>query len=73
MLLHLLCTSVLPYVLYTIALTHVETGRTSILAASAEPIAAMYKAIENLINTNAEHDVIKSFVTPELYRRFIWW
>ena len=31
-------------------------------------LSSMYKAIEDLINTNAEHDVIKNFVTPELYR-----
>ena len=41
MLLHSLCTSVLPYVLYTVALTYVETGKTSILAAGAEPTTAM--------------------------------
>lgn len=41
MLLHSICTSVLPYVLYTVALTYVETGKTSILAAGAEPTAAM--------------------------------
>ena len=41
MFLHSLCTSVLPYVLYTVALTYVETGKTSILAAGAEPTAAM--------------------------------
>lgn len=42
MLLHSLCTSVLPYVLYTIALIYIETGKASILAAGGEPIAAMF-------------------------------
>ncbi len=32
MLLNSLCTSVLPYVLYTLSLTHIETGKVSILA-----------------------------------------
>ena len=41
MLLHSLCTSVLPYVLYTVSLIYVETGMTSILASGGEPIAAM--------------------------------
>lgn len=41
MFLHSLSTSVLPYVLYTIALAHVETGKVSILAAGGEPMAAM--------------------------------
>ena len=41
MLLHSVCTSVLPYVLYTISLIYVETGKTSILAAGGEPMAAM--------------------------------
>ncbi|MDR3355246.1 MAG: DMT family transporter [Synergistaceae bacterium] len=41
MALHSLCTSILPYVLYTAALSHVETGKASILAAGGEPIAAM--------------------------------
>lgn len=42
LLLNSLCTSVLPYVLYTLALTtYVEAGKTSILAAGGEPIAAM--------------------------------
>ena len=41
MLLHSACTSVLPYVLYTVALLHVETGISSILASGGEPIAAM--------------------------------
>lgn len=39
--LHSVCTSVLPYVLYTIALTFIETGKASILAAGGEPVAAM--------------------------------
>ena len=41
MLLNSLCTSVLPYVLYTLSLTHIETGKVSILASGGEPIAAM--------------------------------
>ena len=41
MLLNSLCTSVLPYVLYTFSLNYVEAGKTSILAAGGEPIAAM--------------------------------
>ncbi len=41
MLLHSAFTSVLPYVLYTVALTQVETGIASILASGGEPIAAM--------------------------------
>ena len=41
MLLHSLCTSVLPYVLYTVALIYMETGKASILAAGGEPMAAM--------------------------------
>lgn len=41
MLLNSVCTSVLPYVLYTLSLIYVETGKTSILAAGSEPIAAM--------------------------------
>lgn len=40
MLLHSLCTSVLPYVLYTVSLKYVEAGKASILAAG-EPVAAM--------------------------------
>lgn len=40
MLLHSLCTSVLPYVLYTVSLEYVEAGKASILAAG-EPVAAM--------------------------------
>lgn len=39
--LHSLCTSVLPYVLFTIVLNYVETGITSLLAAASEPAAAM--------------------------------
>lgn len=41
LLLHSVCTSVLPYVLYTVALNYVETGKASILAAGGEPIAAV--------------------------------
>lgn len=36
-----LCTSVLPYVLYTMSLSYVDTGKVSILAAGGEPSAAM--------------------------------
>ncbi len=38
---HSLCTSVLPYVLYTLALIWVETGKAAILTAGGEPTAAM--------------------------------
>ena len=41
MLLHSLFTSVLPYVLYTVALIYIEAGKTSILASGGEPISAM--------------------------------
>ncbi len=41
MLLHSLCAAVLPYVLYNIALSRVDTGKVSILNASSEPTAAM--------------------------------
>ena len=41
MLLHSLFTSVLPYVLYTVALIYIEAGKTSILAAGGEPTSAM--------------------------------
>lgn len=40
MILHSLCTSVLPYVLYTVSLNYLEAGKVSILAAG-EPVAAM--------------------------------
>ena len=40
MFLHSLFASVLPYVLYTLSLNYMETGKASILA-SAEPVAAM--------------------------------
>ena len=40
MLLHSLCTSVLPYVCYTVGLNYMEAGKASILAA-CEPVAAM--------------------------------
>lgn len=39
--LHSICTSVLPYVLYTVALRYIDTSKASILAAGGEPIAAM--------------------------------
>lgn len=38
---HALCTSVLPYVFLTVALRHAEAGTVSILAAGGEPIAAV--------------------------------
>lgn len=38
---HSLCTSVLPYIFITLALTHVEAGKVSILASGGEPIAAV--------------------------------
>lgn len=41
MILHSICTSILPYILYTACLSHIETGKASILAASGEPTAAM--------------------------------
>ncbi|KEJ92029.1 DMT family transporter [Synergistes jonesii] len=40
LLLFSLCTSVLPYILFTFALKHGESGKCSILAAGGEPIAA---------------------------------
>lgn len=40
MAMHSLCTSVLPYALYTVSIQYMETGKASILAAS-EPVAAM--------------------------------
>ena len=40
MLLHSLCTSVLPYVCYTLGLKFMDAGKASILAA-CEPVAAM--------------------------------
>ncbi len=36
-----LCTSMLPYMLYTVALLFLEAGRVSILASGAEPVAAV--------------------------------
>ncbi len=41
LLLQSLCTSVLPYVLYTLSQIYVETGKVAILASGAEPSAAM--------------------------------
>ena len=40
MLIHSLCTSVLPYILFTVSLAYIDAGKASILAA-CEPIAAM--------------------------------
>lgn len=40
MLIHSLCTSVLPYILFTVSLGYIDAGKASILAA-CEPIAAM--------------------------------
>lgn len=39
--LNALCTSILPYVLYTLALSYVDTAKVSILASGGEPSAAM--------------------------------
>ncbi len=39
--LNALCTSVLPYVLFTFSLSYIDAGRVSILAAGGEPSAAM--------------------------------
>lgn len=39
--LHSVCTSVLPYIIYTLALSYIETGKAAILASSGEPTAAM--------------------------------
>lgn len=36
-----LCTSMLPYILYTVALMYTEAGMVSILASGAEPVAAV--------------------------------
>ncbi|NLO97957.1 MAG: EamA family transporter [Peptococcaceae bacterium] len=41
MILHSLCSSVLPYVVYTFSLNFVDAGSTSIVAAAGEPSAAM--------------------------------
>ena len=41
LLLHSLCTSVLPYIFLTLALLHAEAGKVSILASGGEPIAAV--------------------------------
>lgn len=55
MVVHALCTSVLPYVMYTVSLDYIEAGKASILA-SGEPIAAMifgiifYSEIPTLIS-----------------------
>lgn len=38
---HSLCTSVLPYVFFTLGIKYIETGKASILAAGGEPSAAM--------------------------------
>ena len=40
MIVHSLCTSVLPYILFTVSLSYIDAGKASILAAD-EPIAAM--------------------------------
>lgn len=40
MIVHSLCVSVLPYILFTVSLEHIDAGKASILAA-CEPIAAM--------------------------------
>lgn len=41
MVMHALCAAVLPYILYNISLTYVDTGKVSILNSSSEPTAAM--------------------------------
>lgn len=41
MLLYALCTSVLPYIIYTAALEHADAGKVAILGAGGEPSAAM--------------------------------
>lgn len=38
---HSVCTSILPYALYSIALLHMENGKVSILAGGGEPMAAV--------------------------------
>lgn len=40
LLVHSLCTSVLPYILFTVSLNYIEAGKVAILA-SGEPVAAM--------------------------------
>lgn len=40
LLLHSLCTAVLPYILFTLALDHAEVGAVSAIASSSEPVAA---------------------------------
>ena len=40
LLLHSLCAYIMPYILYTVSLSHIEAGKASILA-SGEPVAAM--------------------------------
>jgi len=37
---HALCTSILPYILFTFALKHADTGKVSLLASGGEPTAA---------------------------------
>lgn len=41
MILHSACASVLPYILFTLSLRYADAGKTSILAAGTEPIAAL--------------------------------
>ena len=41
MILHSLCTNVLPYVCFTWSLNYVDAGKAAILAAGGEPTAAM--------------------------------
>lgn len=41
MLLHALCNSIVPYLLYTWSLNHIEVGKVSIITAGGEPSAAM--------------------------------
>lgn len=41
LILHALCTSVLPYILYTVSLKYIDTSKAAILAAGGEPMSAM--------------------------------
>ena len=41
MVLHSLCNSILPYLLYTWSLNHIEVGKVSVITAGGEPSAAM--------------------------------
>lgn len=41
MVFHSICTSILPYIFYTVSLSYIETGKAAILASSGEPTAAL--------------------------------